>query len=63
MLFVVLDVYALLSDDPIFLFAVDVVLQSDVIANLQDVLHVFSSFFLVKLLLLTMIVLLVVARS
>ena len=41
MLFVVLDVYNLLSDVPILFFAVDVVLQSDVIADLQDVLHVF----------------------
>ena len=41
MLFVTLDVYALLSDDPVFFFAVDVVLRPDVIADLQDVLHVF----------------------
>ena len=41
MLFVVLDVYDLLSVDSILFFAIDVVLQLDVIADLQDVLHVF----------------------
>ena len=41
MLFVVLDVYVLLFDVPILFFAVDVVLQSNVIADLQNVPHVF----------------------